>query len=455
MIPTPHGPALVLFNHDFDRAAFGRLGADWPHCSTGFDLFRFPDNAQLAWFDIERYTARLARRARHEGVAAVLSAQEQFGALAAARLAERLGLPGTPVEAVLACQHKLYARALLQDAAPEANLAFEPLQAAYGEDIPDGLRYPLFIKPVKAAFSVLARRVRDRAELRRHTRFGPWELWVIRHLVEPFDRVCRERLPEAGSAHRMMIEAPVQAPQYNLDGYVYQGQVRALGVVDAVMYPGTQAFMRFDYPSRLPPAVAARALDVAARFLRRAGFSHGSFNMEFFHDPASDRLSVIEFNPRMASQFSDFYRQVDGLSLHEVALALAHGIDPDSLTRRSATAGAASSLVYRRFPGQPAVRWPAAEQLQALAREVPQAELFTYRKDARAIARDFKWLGSYRQAVLNLVAEDTEQLRARALAISERLGWDAPYAQAWHPPLEAPAPLSLDDEDLSAMPPLA
>ncbi|HRD85582.1 MAG TPA: ATP-grasp domain-containing protein, partial [Rubrivivax sp.] len=72
----------------------------------------------------------------------------------------------------------------------------------------------------------------------RHTRFGRRELWVIRRLVEPFDRVARKRLPAAGSAHRLLLEAPVPAHvgQYNLDGWVADGQVHALGVVDAVMY---------------------------------------------------------------------------------------------------------------------------------------------------------------------------------------------------------------------------
>ena len=110
----------------------------------------------------------------------------------------------------------------------------------------------------------------SRDELQAHTRFGRRELWVIRRLVEPFERICRERLPQAGTAHRMMLEEPVppHTPQYNLDGWVHDGQVHALGVVDAIMYPGTQAFMRWELPSRLPPAVQQQALDVARQLLQ-------------------------------------------------------------------------------------------------------------------------------------------------------------------------------------------
>ncbi|MEO8250005.1 MAG: hypothetical protein ABI589_11600 [Burkholderiales bacterium] len=153
-----------------------------------------------------------------------------------------MGWPGTPVNAILACQHKYLARQVLERAAPEANVAFELLDAEYGGPIPQGLRYPLFVKPVKAAFSVLARRVDNHAELHRLTRFSASELWVIRRLVEPFERVARARLPsDVPSAHRMLLEEPVEAEQFNLDGYVFGCQARAIGVVDAIMYPGTPA----------------------------------------------------------------------------------------------------------------------------------------------------------------------------------------------------------------------
>lgn len=423
---------LLLFNYDWDRIGFARAsaarGMAWDE--AGFDLFSFPSNARLAWFDMERFVERLARQALQRGWSAVSSSQEQFGALTVALLAERLGWPGTPVNAILACQHKLVARQVLQRVAPEANVPFELMQAAYGEPVPEGLDYPLFVKPVKAAFSVLAREVRSRDELQRHTRFGPWELWVIRRLVEPFERLARQRLGEdAPTAHRMLLEAPVHAAQYNLDGYVFNGEVRPIGVVDAHMYPGTQAFMRFELPSRLPADVQARALDVARRFLQAVGFTHGLFNMEFFHDAASDRLTVIEFNPRMASQFSDLYLRVQGLDLHAVALALAHGDDPASLPLAEPVAGAAASFVYRVFNPDTPVTQPTAARQQALAQQFPDALLMPFPKSAGSIARDFKWLGCYRYGIVHLGGRDAADLRARCEAASALLGWPAPYGE--------------------------
>ncbi|TAG77373.1 MAG: ATP-grasp domain-containing protein [Betaproteobacteria bacterium] len=430
-----HERTLVLFNYDWDQREFARLADRYPHDSRGFDLFSFPSNAQLAWFDMERFVDRLAKQVKRRGWTAVTSNHEQFGALAAALLAEKMGWPGTPVDAILSCQHKLYARQILDRVSPEINIAARELPCEYGAPIPDGLAYPAFAKPVKAAFSVLARTVANRDELHAHTRFGAWELWVIRHLVEPFDRVMRTRLPNAPTAHRMMLEDVFAGQQYNLDGYMLNGELHVIGCVDSIMYPGTQAFMRFDYPSRLAPSVIAQFKRGIGPFLKEINFTHGLFNVEFFVGEDDQRLKVIEFNPRMASQFSDLYRRVDGIDLHEYAFALAHGIDPATLPRSEPTAGAASSFVYRSFdaalgdPSKPnaAIAMPSAEQQAQLHKEFPDALLFTFPKDKSQIARDFKWLGSYRYGILHLGGRDEHDLRERCERASAVLRWRVPY----------------------------
>jgi hypothetical protein len=421
----------ALFAYDWDATGLARQAARARFDRAGFDLFTFPSNARLIGFDLERFADAQARRGARRGWSGVLSNHEQFGALAAALVAERLGLPGNPPEAVLACQHKLHARRVLQQVAPEANVPFAALEAAYGDDMPDGIDYPAYVKPVKAAFSVLAREVRDRGELQAHTRFSRRELWVIRRLVEPFERVCRVRLPAAGSAHRMLLEQPLppQTPQYNLDGWVFDGRVHLLGVVDAVMYPGTQAFMRWQLPSRLAGGVQQRALDVARRFLAAVGFRHGFFNLEFFHDPATDRLTVIEFNPRMAAQFSDLYRRVLGVDPHSMALAMALGEDPLAEPRVEPTAGAAASFVYRAFPGEEVPAMPSRQRQADWQHRYPDGLLFVLPKHGHALARDFKWLGSHRYGVLHLGGRDERELRERCRDASDLLGWPAPYAE--------------------------
>ncbi len=424
-----HDNTLVLFAFDWDGVEFRKLSQHWPQLYGGFDLFSFPSNARLAWFDMERFSRLAALRAKLQGARAVVSNHEQFGALSAALVAERLQWPGTPVEAVLACQHKLYARQVLQRAAPEANVAFRRLNATYDADIPAGLDFPTFVKPVKAAFSVLAKSMHSREALVDHTRFGWRESWVIRHLVEPFEKIVRRRLPEAGTAHSLMLEENLRGDQYCLDGYCCDGDVRLLGVVDAIMYPGTDAFMRWDYPSRLPENLQQRAATIATRFLQAIGFDHGFFNMEFVIDEATGQPKVIEFNPRMAAQFSDLYMRVDGINPHEMTMALGHGIDPETLPRGEPSASCASSFVYRSFDPTAVVPMPTAAAQHAFKEAFPDGLLLQFPKLSGQVERDFKWLGSYRFGVVHLGGEDPAHLMRRCERASALLGWSAPYAE--------------------------
>ena len=422
-----------LFAYDWDRAAMRRLGAPggpalFDH--AGFDLFSFPGKLGLPLLDLERFAARQARRGRRRGWHGVLSHHEQFGALAAAMVAEKLGLPGATPESILAAQHKLHARQVLQQVAPEANLRFAALAADADAALPEGFEFPVFEKPIKGAFSVLARRVDVADQLRAHARFDRGERWLAAQLVEPFERVRRARLPQAGSTYRMLIEEPVDArtAQFNLDGWVHEGRVHALGVVDAIMYPGTQAFMRWEHPSRLAADVQTRALDVARRFLAAIGYKHGFFNLEFFYCDRSDTLRVIECNPRLAAQFSDLYQRILGVDPHAMAVALALGEDPRSVPTIAPTAGAAASLVYRTFAvDAPVPGAPSTDRRQALACAYPDSLLLSFPRRGRALARDFRWTGSHRYGIIHLGARDREHLRQRCEAASALLGWPAPY----------------------------
>jgi hypothetical protein len=437
---------LLLFNYDWDAEGFERLAAQhgqkWRNAfaSRGFDLFSFPSNAHLVLFDLDRFVNKLADQAKRAGWTAVASQHEQFGTLAAAMLAEKMGWPGTPPAAVLACQHKLYARQVLQQVCSEASVPFQRMPAGYGEPVPDGLRYPTFVKPVKAAFSVLAKIVHSQDELHQFTRFGAYELWVIKRLVEPFERVSKRLLPQAGTAHSMILEEPANAAnaqQYSLDGAAFRGNIKPLGVVDAIMYPGTQSFMRFDYPSKLPADIQTRALDVANKFLTAIGYTHGLFNMEFFYDSQKDKLTVIEFNPRMASQFADLYLRVDGIDLYAMALELAHGRDPWLLPRHLPTAQAATSAVYRVFDSaQPTLQqtippMPSKSQLLDLKQHFPDHLLLTFPKTRGSTARDFKWLGSYRYGILHLGGQSDADLKSNLAKASELLAWPAPLAETY------------------------
>ena len=416
---------LVLFGADWDGKLlprYQRTGRYRFH-EHGFDLFSFPSNARLMWFDLWRFVDRMVCR-YHGRVDAVFSSNEQFGALAAALVAERLALPGVNPASLLRAQHKYEARLRLRAVAPDLCPDFELIPYSITLDAARRLRYPLFVKPVKATFSVLARRCDSPEQLIEHLRFQPWEKHIIERLIEPHDQAIR-RFPEFRvSSRHMLVEELLEGRQLNVDGYVHEGRVRLLGMADELMYPGTMAFMRFASPANVGAALRARIVDAAGRVLSGFGLTHGFFNLEFFVD-RHERLKLIEINPRLAAQLAQVHEWVRGIDTYELGFAMALNRPlPAAQTPRF---GAAASFVWRSFDGSSCPRLPSRDDLRWLAREMPQARLELYPKKGASLRRELKWLGSHRWAVLNMPGRDGAELRERYERVCARFGWPAPY----------------------------
>lgn len=411
---------LVIFSKEWDREEFARGNyADYEFVFEGFDLFSFPSNARLFTFDARRFVDCVAERWRGR-IDGVFSNNEYFGALLAAAIAERLGLPGTPPAVVMTAQHKFYARQAHRVIAPAA----VPDYCVFPFDISDPaqikLPFPLFVKPVRATFSVLARRVDDFAALRRHLTFSWLEETIIRRLVKPFNDLMPDYSDFTIDAHHLIAEEPVSGLEANVDGYVREGRVTFVGVCDAVMFPGTHQFQKFVYPSRLPAAVQERMRTLAEILLDGMQYRHGFFNIEMMWSPESDELKVIEINPRLASQLAGLYRRVDGINPHRMLLELCTGHAPVAV-RTPTGCGVAASLVSRRFDGRALEREPRAAELARARRHFPDAAIMLYLKRGQALAREMKWLGSYRYAVVNLGGANEESLDRRYAEIRKML----------------------------------
>jgi hypothetical protein len=422
--PASTARMLVLFGADWDRHQLPRYahGGRYRFHEHGFDLFRFPGNARLMWFDLWRFVERMAWRYRGR-IDAVFSSNEQFGALAASLVARELGLPGLRPEVLLGTQHKYEARLRLAQFAPDLCPGFELIRYATTLREAEQLRYPLFVKPVKATFSVLARRCDTPRELIEHLRFRPWERHIIKRLIEPHNQAL-SRFPQfAVDSHHLLVEELLPGRQVNVDGYVHDGAVHLLGISDELMYRDTISFRRFAFPARVDAPLAARVHAASERVVRGYAIDHGFFNLEFFVDEANDTLKLIEVNPRLASQLARFYEWVLGIDTYELGFAMALGrpLPP----RREARFGAAASFVWRSFDESSCPHLPSAEDRGWLARECPQARLEVYPKQGSALRRDLKWLGSHRWAVLNLPGRDEADLRERYLRICARLRWPA------------------------------
>jgi len=419
---------LVLFDADWDQSQLAKAAEDGTNARyrffyEGFDLFSFPSNAQLLTFDIFRFVDKLAKKYRRVKLAGIVSTNEQFGALAGALLAKKLGLPGPDPKALIAAQHKYVARRILAQAVPEANVAFHVFPYTFQSATEIPLKYPFYVKPVKAAYSVLARRVDNFAELQQHMTFHPWEKYIIMRLVRPFNDVVKKLTDFDVDAHWMIAEELIDGQQINVDGVVVDGEIHILGVIDAVMYPGTDQFMRFEYPTRLPVDRANKARDTARRIVQALGLDHGLFNVEMRISKETGECKLIEVNPRMAAQFSDLYEKVDGINLHDVALEIATGETPD-LRPGQGKYKVATSFVFRKFDGSGLAKAPGNEELEWLSEYDPDAFLAMFVKTGGGLKREMKWLGSHRYATLNMGGESEQHLLDKFHTVKHTLGFE-------------------------------
>ena len=413
---------LVLFPNEWDLLEFNsaRYRGKFKFFYEGFDLHKFPENAKLMTFSAERFIAKMIAKYRHAKLDAVLSNEEQFGALIASVVAEKLGLPGVPTAAILTAQHKFYARERSREVAPEATPAYCIFSPYVSREADVKLPFPLFVKPVKATYSILAKRVDSFAELKRHLTFKPLETWILKKLIQPAEDLAQRYTKFPLDAHHILGEEVCDGVQVTVDGYVHNGKVKIMGVVDSIMYPGTNAFQRFEYPSSLPADVQQKMGDITARVVQAFGLDRSLFNVEFFYNPANGDVKIIEMNPRMAYQFADLYEKIDGFNPYDILLDLSLGNAPSD-TYRQGSYNHAASFILRAFPGSKLMTAPNAAEVESVRHQHGDARVWVYIKKGASLAREYKWLGSYRYAVLNLGAPTSADLHQRYHQVRSQL----------------------------------
>jgi biotin carboxylase len=382
-----------IVRHDYGTDALERLVSAAPH-----DAIRVRDPL----LEIDDIASRYGG-----AVDGVISTDDYPGSTLAAFVASRFGLPGVAPLADLTCQHKFLARAAQRAAAPQA----VPWFARIGNGAPAaaqaGIRFPAFVKPIKSFFSIGARRVDSMRALRDAIAVNP----VSARFLQPLDRLLRSHAGiEAGPP--LLVEGLLTGMQATLDGFVADGQVVALGVVDSIMFPGTISFDRFEYPSSLPVPVQRRMADVARDVLTSIGFDNGLFNIEFMHDPVMDTISIVEINPRMSSQFADLYEKVDGFNPYAVLVDLALGREP-VVSRRRGRHAMAASCVLRTFDDCDVIAVPAPAQVDALLREHPDARVEILATPGTRLSHTMQDGASYRYGLLNLGGESRADILAK------------------------------------------
>ena len=381
-------------------------------------VFTEPADDDCPWdFDLAGYLERLTRV--FVDISGVASTSDYPGAALAALVAERLGLRGPTLKSVLTAGHKYLSRVSQSASVPEAVPAYHLVDPRALAPLP--FFFPVFLKPVKGSFSVMTRRLDSDEELSAFLH-RPAVQEFLRYYVHLFDSLLGFCPELATGARYFLAEELLTGTQVTVEGYAVGDEVHVLGVVDSVLDPSTRSFIRFDYPSRLPPELTLRLGEIAARAVRHMGWRDGLWNVEMMIDPTQTQLSIIEVNPRLCGQFADLHLHVDGVSTYRTLIDLALG--RPVAARGSGHYGAASSFPLRIFEPSRAERLPGPECIREIEARFPGTLIWIEGHEGD-ILEDFEMLEdgqSARYGVVNVAGEDHREVLSRFKEIEAALG---------------------------------
>lgn len=238
--------------------------------------FRRPDVAA-------EQAAQFARRHPLDAVFGV----DDDTAVAAAVIAEALGLPHNPVAAVQAARDKLRQRELHRAAGvpvPDFRLASldEPANRVAEE-----IHYPAVIKPLYLSASRGVMRVDD-----------PAEFIAARARLQAILGMPDVRQRKSETA-QYLVETFVSGPEFAFEGLLLEGRLQVLALFDKPDPLDGPYFEETIYvtPSRHPSDAQRALVDCAARAAQAVGLVRGPVHVELRHNDAGPWLIELAARP--------------------------------------------------------------------------------------------------------------------------------------------------------------
>ncbi|MEU9058877.1 ATP-grasp domain-containing protein [Streptomyces sp. NPDC048430] len=286
-------------------------------------------------------------------------------------LGKEYGVRTTSLESVVKCEHKYWSRLEQQKVIDEYPRFGRVDLEADDPKPPEGVNFPMWLKPALAYSSELAYGVSDMDEFRAAVdkiRAG------IGRVGRPFDSVLDlldlpPEMKDVGGQVCLAEEA-MTGIQVAVEGYVHQGKATVYGVLDSINYPASPCFLRHQYPSSLPAPVIRKLHDVSERTMERIGMDEATFSIEYFYDPKTQDISLLEINPRHSQSHAELFDYVDGAPNHHRMISLALGRDPE-LTGGKGRYAVAAKWYYRWFGDGKVHEVPTPERIAAIEREIP------------------------------------------------------------------------------------
>ena len=408
---------LVLFPNDWDRAEFAKskYNQQYQFLFFGPKLFDFPhpltlsQSLKLPFFNAEKFVKKVVRKAKREKVDAILSSEEYIGAIIAAVASQELGLPGNDASTMILSQHKYLSRLKQKESFPEAAVNCDLIPLKLSKNFAPKLKYPFFVKPVKGTFSLYAKKINNEKELRSHMSFNWLERFIFRMINRPYNQLLKAYSEVNLHANYFVAEELLEGDQVTLDGFVHDGKFYSCGIVDSVMYPNTNVFSRFEYPSKLSQSVQDRMVKLTEDLITTMGFKQAQFNVELFYNPVKDSVHIIDVNRRLSYQFSELYENVEGNSTYQILIDLALGKKP-SFGHGNGSFNCSTSFVLRTFTGNKLTEVPDEEEVNSFCERYPKSSVKIFGKVGTDLSGEMRSVGGYRCGIVNLGANSPSDL---------------------------------------------
>ncbi|MFI7387720.1 acetyl-CoA carboxylase biotin carboxylase subunit family protein [Streptomyces sp. NPDC049813] len=348
-------------------------------------------------------------------------------------LGERYGTRAPSLESVVKCEHKYWSRLVQAEVVPDhPNFGRVDLDASEPRP-PDGVSFPMWLKPALSYSSELAYGVKDMAgfeEAVGHIRDG------IARVGRPFEYILDqlELPPEMAGvgAQACLAEEALEGLQVAVEGYVHDGEVTVYGVLDSINYPDSTSFLRHQYPSALPAPVQRRLRETSMRVMEHIGMDGATFSIEFFYDPHADSIAILEINPRHSQSHAELFQFVDGVPNHHCMLALSLGEDP-ALPNRQGPYELAAKWYYRWFTDGVVRRIPSPDEVEKIADSIPGVRIDVVPDEAQRLS-EIGQQDSYSYEVAHIFTggDSEEELREKydRCVAALRLNFDSPTAHS-------------------------
>ncbi|MEU0303810.1 ATP-grasp domain-containing protein [Streptomyces sp. NPDC006175] len=329
-------------------------------------------------------------------------------------LGKEYGVRTTSLESVVKCEHKYWSR-LEQQKVIDAYPRFGRVDLeADDPKPPEGVNFPMWLKPALAYSSELAYGVSDMEEFRTavdRIRAG------IGRVGRPFDSVLDLLdLPpemEGVGGQVCLAEESMTGIQVAVEGYVHQGRATVYGVLDSINYPASPCFLRHQYPSMLPAPVIHKLHEVSERTMEQIGMESATFSIEYFYDPKTQDISLLEINPRHSQSHAELFDYVDGAPNHHRMISLALGRDP-SLPGGLGPYAMAAKWYYRWFGDGKVHEVPTPERIAAIEREIPGVRIDVVPDEGQKLSTVSQQDSySYEVAHIFTGGDDEEDLRGK------------------------------------------